>query len=158
MTDSASDESFKIALSSDAIRDLQLSEVDIALVKGKRGKETALLVQEDNDVKDGSAKINEVARCNLQVEPGDDILVYPFPQIKCVRFPCLFLIFMAENFNFSSFLYKNRPSVSPLFQSLKMMRILPVHCSINFLLRISKRRTHRYMMAIFSLLTAESTR
>ena len=149
MTDSASDESFKIALSSDAIRDLQLSEVDIALVKGKRGKETALLVQEDNDVKDGSAKINEVARCNLQVEPGDDILVYPYPQIKCVRFPCLFLISMAEIFIYYSFLYKNRPSVS-LFQSLRMMRILPVHCSINFLLRISKRRTHRYTMAMSS--------
>jgi transitional endoplasmic reticulum ATPase len=54
------------------------------LVKGKKRKDTVLIVLADDDLDDGSARINRVVRHNLRVKHGDIITVHPCPDIKYV--------------------------------------------------------------------------
>ena len=54
------------------------------LVKGKKRKDTVLIVLADDDLDDGSARINRVVRHNLRVKHGDIIVVHPCPDIKYV--------------------------------------------------------------------------
>lgn len=46
---------------------LQLVHGDVAFIKGKRGKSTVLIVIADDNLDDGSARINLVGRNNLRV-------------------------------------------------------------------------------------------
>lgn len=64
---------------------LQLFRGDTVLVKGKKRKDTVLIVLADDDLDDGSARINRVVRHNLRVKHGDIITVHPCPDIKYVR-------------------------------------------------------------------------
>lgn len=64
---------------------LQLFRGDTVLVKGKMRKDTVLIVLADDDLDDGSARINRVVRHNLRVKHGDMITVHPCPDIKYVR-------------------------------------------------------------------------
>ena len=68
---------------------LQLFRGDTVLVKGKKRKDTVLIVLADDDLDDGSARLNRVVRHNLRVKHGDIISVHPCPDIKYVR--CSFL-------------------------------------------------------------------
>ena len=54
------------------------------LVKGKKRKDTVLIVLADDDLDDGSARMNRVVRHNLRVKHGDIITVHPCPDIKYV--------------------------------------------------------------------------
>jgi len=63
---------------------LQLFRGDTVLVKGKKRKDTVLIVLADDDLDDGSARINRVVRQNLRVKHGDIITVHPCPDIKYV--------------------------------------------------------------------------
>lgn len=54
------------------------------LVKGKKRKDTVLIVLADDDLDDGSARMNRVVRHNLRVKHGDVITVNPCPDIKYV--------------------------------------------------------------------------
>ena len=63
---------------------LELFRGDTALVKGKKRKDTALIVLADDDLDDGSARLNRVVRHNLRVKLGDIITVHNFPDIKYV--------------------------------------------------------------------------
>lgn len=63
---------------------LQLFRGDTVLVKGKKRKDTVLIVLADDDLDDGSARINRVVRHNLRVKHGDIITVHPCPDIKYV--------------------------------------------------------------------------
>ena len=64
---------------------LQLFRGDTVLVKGKKRKDTVLIVLADDDLDDGSARINRVVRHNLRVKHGDVITIHPCPDIKYVR-------------------------------------------------------------------------
>ena len=55
------------------------------LVKGKKRKDTVLIVLADDDLDDGSARINRVIRHNLRVKHGDTVQVHACPDIKYVR-------------------------------------------------------------------------
>lgn len=61
---------------------LQLFRGDTVLVRGKKRKDTVLIVLADDDLDDGSARINRVVRLNLRVKHGDVITIHPCPDIK----------------------------------------------------------------------------
>ncbi|CDK29735.1 unnamed protein product [Kuraishia capsulata CBS 1993] len=61
---------------------LQLFRGDTVLVKGKKRKETVLIVLADDDMEDGVARVNRVVRNNLRIRLGDIITIHPCPDIK----------------------------------------------------------------------------
>ncbi len=63
---------------------LQLFRGDTVLVRGKKRKDTVLIVLADDDLDDGSARINRVVRHNLRVKHGDIITIHACPDIKYV--------------------------------------------------------------------------
>ena len=63
---------------------LQLFRGDTVLVKGKKRKDTVLIVLADDELDDGSARMNRVVRHNLRVKHGDIITVHACPDIKYV--------------------------------------------------------------------------
>ena len=63
---------------------LQLFRGDTVLVKGKKRKDTVLIVLADDDLDDGSARMNRVVRHNLRVKHGDVVTVHSCPDIKYV--------------------------------------------------------------------------
>jgi transitional endoplasmic reticulum ATPase len=87
VTDATNDDNSIIALSNNTMETLQLFRGDTVLVKGKKRKDTVLIVLADDDLDDGSARINRVVRHNLRVKHGDIITVHPCPDIKYV---CIF--------------------------------------------------------------------
>ena len=85
MTDAVNDDNSIIALSNNTMETLQLFRGDTVLVKGKKRKDTVLIVLADDDLDDGSARMNRVVRHNLRVKHGDIVTVNPCPDIKYVR-------------------------------------------------------------------------
>ena len=65
---------------------LQLFRGDTVLVKGKKRKDTVLIVLADDDLDDGSARMNRVVRHNLRVKHGDIVTVHACPDIKYVSY------------------------------------------------------------------------
>lgn len=84
MTDAVNDDNSVIALSNNTMETLQLFRGDTVLVKGKKRKDTVLIVLADDDLDDGSARMNRVIRHNLRVKHGDIVTVHPCPDIKYV--------------------------------------------------------------------------
>ena len=70
---------------------LQLFRGDTVLVKGKKRKDTVLIVLADDDLDDGSARMNRVVRHNLRVKHGDIVTVHACPDIKYVSIHLPFL-------------------------------------------------------------------
>lgn len=95
MTDAVNDDNSIIALSNNTMETLQLFRGDTVLVKGKKRKDTVLIVLADDDLDDGSARINRVVRHNLRVKHGDIITVHPCPDIKYVSSASFFPIIWA---------------------------------------------------------------
>ncbi|KIW21101.1 cell division control protein 48 [Exophiala spinifera] len=85
VTDATNDDNSIIALSNNTMETLQLFRGDTVLVKGKKRKDTVLIVLADDDLDDGSARINRVVRHNLRVKHGDIITVHPCPDIKYAK-------------------------------------------------------------------------
>ena len=85
VTDAVNDDNSIIALSNNTMETLQLFRGDTVLVKGKKRRDTVLIVLADDDLDDGSARVNRVIRHNLRVKHGDIITVHPCPDIKYVR-------------------------------------------------------------------------
>ncbi|KAJ5648097.1 hypothetical protein N7490_004469 [Penicillium lividum] len=85
VTDAVNDDNSVIALSNNTMETLQLFRGDTVLVKGKKRKDTVLIVLADDDLDDGSARINRVVRHNLRVKHGDVITVHPCPDIKYAK-------------------------------------------------------------------------
>jgi transitional endoplasmic reticulum ATPase len=85
VTDAVNDDNSVIALSNNTMDTLQLFRGDTVLVKGKKRKDTVLIVLADDDLDDGSARMNRVVRHNLRVKHGDVVTVNPCPDIKYVR-------------------------------------------------------------------------
>ncbi len=84
VTDAVNDDNSIIALSNNTMETLQLFRGDTVLVRGKKRKDTVLIVLADDDLDDGSARINRVVRHNLRVKHGDIITIHPCPDIKYV--------------------------------------------------------------------------
>ncbi|RMJ23533.1 Cell division control protein [Aspergillus sp. HF37] len=85
VTDAVNDDNSVIALSNNTMDTLQLFRGDTVLVKGKKRKDTVLIVLADDDLDDGSARLNRVVRHNLRVKHGDVITVHPCPDIKYAK-------------------------------------------------------------------------
>ena len=84
VTDAVNDDNSIISLSNNTMETLQLFRGDTVLVKGKKRKDTVLIVMNDDELDDGSARMNRVIRHNLRVKHGDIISVHPCPDIKYV--------------------------------------------------------------------------
>ncbi|KAJ6164844.1 hypothetical protein N7470_003516 [Penicillium chermesinum] len=76
VTDAVNDDNSVIALSNNTMETLQLFRGDT---------DTVLIVLADDDLDDGSARINRVVRHNLRVKHGDVITVHPCPDIKYAK-------------------------------------------------------------------------
>jgi len=76
-------------LSSKTMDELQLFRGDTVLVRGKKRKDTVLVVLSDDDLDEGSARLNRVVRHNLRVKHGDVVTVHACPDIKYVSIPSL---------------------------------------------------------------------
>ncbi|KAF2964266.1 hypothetical protein GQX73_g9317 [Xylaria multiplex] len=85
VTDAVNDDNSIIALSNNTMEQLQLFRGDTVLVRGKKRKDTVLIVLADDDLDDGSARINRVVRHNLRVKHGDMITIHPCPDIKYAK-------------------------------------------------------------------------
>lgn len=64
---------------------LGLFRGDTVLVKGKKRKDTVLIVLADDDLDDGMARINRVVRANIRVRLGDIITIHACPDIKYAK-------------------------------------------------------------------------
>jgi transitional endoplasmic reticulum ATPase len=80
--DATNDDNSIITMSSNTMELLQLFRGDTVLVKGKKRKDTVLIVLADDDMEDGVARINRCVRGNLRVRLGDVISIHPCPDIK----------------------------------------------------------------------------
>ncbi|ODV85968.1 hypothetical protein CANARDRAFT_7327 [[Candida] arabinofermentans NRRL YB-2248] len=80
--DATNDDNSIISMSSNTMELLQLFRGDAALIKGKKRKDTVLIVLADDDMEDGVCRINRVARNNLRVRLGDVVSIHPCPEIK----------------------------------------------------------------------------
>jgi len=85
VTDATTDDNSTIVLSTNTMDALQLFRGDTVLVRGKKRKDTVLVVLSDDELDDGSARLNRVVRHNLRVKHGDVITIHPCPDIKYVR-------------------------------------------------------------------------
>lgn len=123
VTDAVNDDNSIIALSNNTMETLQLFRGDTVLVRGKKRKDTVLIVLADDDLDDGSARINRVVRHNLRVKHGDMITIHPCPDIKYVSakpyypFDC-----RANDYD--------RPSVLPFCRLPIPSRASPAPCSM----------------------------
>ncbi|ANZ77424.1 BA75_04399T0 [Komagataella pastoris] len=80
--DAISDDNSVIGMSTNTMELLQLFRGDTVLVKGKKRKDTVLIVLADDDIEDGACRVNRVVRNNLRVRLGDIVTVHPCPDIK----------------------------------------------------------------------------
>ncbi|KAF7727082.1 AAA ATPase cdc48 [Apophysomyces ossiformis] len=80
--DATNDDNSVITLSTATMERLQLFRGDTVLVKGKKRRDTVLIVLSDDDVDDNKARINKVVRNNLRIRLGDIINIHPCPDIK----------------------------------------------------------------------------
>lgn len=138
MTDAVNDDNSIIALSNNTMETLQLFRGDTVLVKGKKRRDTVLIVLADDDLDDGSARINRVVRHNLRVKHGDIITVHPCPDIKYVSIslimcPTIDLLLTTAR--------PSRPSVSLFSPSRIPSRVSPAPSSTSTLLHTSVKPT-----------------
>ncbi|KAK7677398.1 AAA ATPase cdc48 [Cerrena zonata] len=80
--DATNDDNSVVTMSTNTMELLQLFRGDTVLVKGKKRKDTVLIVLADDDLEDGVARINRCVRNNLRVRLGDIISIHPCPDIK----------------------------------------------------------------------------
>ena len=137
VTDAVNDDNSIIALSNNTMETLQLFRGDTVLVRGKKRKDTVLIVLADDDLDDGSARINRVVRHNLRVKHGDIITIHPCPDIKYVSATPELEVFSdkAEADDVS------RPSVLPSSPSPIPSRASPGPCSTSSSLPTSGKPT-----------------
>ena len=80
--DAVNDDNSVIAINSNTMDKLELFRGDTVLVKGKKRKDTVLIVLIDDELDDGTCRVNRVVRNNLRVRLGDLISIHPCPDIK----------------------------------------------------------------------------
>lgn len=80
--DATNDDNSVIAINSNTMDKLELFRGDTVLVKGKKRKDTVLIVLIDDELEDGACRVNRVVRNNLKIRLGDLVTVHPCPDIK----------------------------------------------------------------------------
>lgn len=80
--DAINDDNSVIAINSNTMDKLELFRGDTVLVKGKKRKDTVLIVLIDDELEDGACRINRVVRNNLRSRLGDLVTIHPCPDIK----------------------------------------------------------------------------
>lgn len=125
------------------MEELQLFRGDTVLVRGKKRKDTVLIVLADEDLDDGSARINRVVRHNLRVKHGDMITISPCPDIKYVR--------QTYIFGLEHLLRTTRPSELPYFPLPTPLRALQAPFSTYSSPPTSAKLTALFAKAISSL-------
>ncbi|ORX56832.1 transitional endoplasmic reticulum ATPase [Hesseltinella vesiculosa] len=80
--DATTDDNSVITLSTNTMETLGLFRGDTVIIKGKRRRDTVLIVLADDEMDDNKARINKVVRNNLRVHLGDIITIHPCPDIK----------------------------------------------------------------------------
>ncbi|ODV63440.1 AAA family ATPase CDC48 [Ascoidea rubescens DSM 1968] len=80
--DALSDDNSTISMNENTMETLELFKGDTILVKGKKRKDTVLIVLADNDVEDGTCRVNRVVRNNLRIRLGDIVTVFACPDVE----------------------------------------------------------------------------
>ncbi|KAJ2957802.1 hypothetical protein NQZ79_g6550 [Umbelopsis isabellina] len=80
--DDSNDDNSVMTLSTATMEALQLFKGDVALIKGKKRRDTVLIVLADDDLEDNKVRINKVVRNNLRIRLGDVVSIHPCPDIK----------------------------------------------------------------------------
>lgn len=80
--DAVNDDNSIIAINSNTMDLLQLFRGDTVLVKGKKRKDTVLIVMIDDELEDGVCRVNRVVRNNLRIRLGDLVTIHPCTDIK----------------------------------------------------------------------------
>ncbi|EPZ35664.1 Transitional endoplasmic reticulum ATPase [Rozella allomycis CSF55] len=77
------DDNSTICVSPKTLDTLELFSGDTVLVKGKKRRDTVLIVQTDDELEDNKVRLNKVvARLNLRVRLGDIVTIHPCADIK----------------------------------------------------------------------------
>ncbi|KAG0323594.1 AAA ATPase cdc48 [Dissophora globulifera] len=80
--DATNDDNSVLALSTATMEKLQFFRGDMVLVKGKKRRDTVLIVLADDSVEDSKIRINKVVRNNLRVRLGDVVSLHTCTDIK----------------------------------------------------------------------------
>ncbi|KAG0327199.1 AAA ATPase cdc48 [Dissophora globulifera] len=80
--DATNDDNSVIALSTATMEKLQFFRGDMVMVKGKKRRDTVLIVLADDSVEDSKVRINKVVRNNLRVRLGDVVSLHTCTDIK----------------------------------------------------------------------------
>ncbi|KAF9024073.1 AAA ATPase cdc48, partial [Haplosporangium bisporale] len=80
--DATNDDNSVLALSTATMEKLQFFRGDMVLIKGKKRRDTVLIVLADDSVEDSKVRINKVVRQNLRVRLGDIVSLHTCTDIK----------------------------------------------------------------------------
>ncbi|KAG0272153.1 AAA ATPase cdc48 [Linnemannia exigua] len=80
--DATNDDNSVLALSTATMEKLQFFRGDMVLVKGKKRRDTVLIVLADDSVEESKVRINKVVRQNLRVRLGDVVSLHTCTDIK----------------------------------------------------------------------------
>ncbi|KAF9900933.1 AAA ATPase cdc48 [Lobosporangium transversale] len=80
--DATNDDNSVLALSTATMERLQFFRGDMVLVKGKKRRDTVLIVLADDSIEDSKVRINKVVRNNLRVRLGDVVSLHTCTDIK----------------------------------------------------------------------------
>ncbi|KAJ3339304.1 AAA ATPase cdc48 [Gonapodya sp. JEL0774] len=80
--DATNDDNSVLTMSTATMEKLGLFRGDTVLVKGKKRRDTVLIVLADDEVEETKVRVNKVVRSNLRVRLGDVVAVHPCTDIK----------------------------------------------------------------------------
>jgi len=80
--DATNDDNSCLSLSTATMEKLQFFRGDTVQIRGKKRRDTVLIVLADDAVEDNKVRINKVVRSNLRVRLGDIVSIHACPDIK----------------------------------------------------------------------------
>ncbi|KXS13269.1 transitional endoplasmic reticulum ATPase TER94-like protein [Gonapodya prolifera JEL478] len=80
--DASNDDNSVLTMNTATMEKLGLFRGDTVLVKGKKRRDTVLIVLADDEVEETKVRVNKVVRSNLRVRLGDVVAVHPCTDIK----------------------------------------------------------------------------
>ncbi|KAI9476812.1 AAA ATPase cdc48 [Coemansia sp. RSA 989] len=80
--EATSDDNSVAMISQNTLEKLGLFRGDTILVKGKKRRDTVLIVVPDDDCEDNKVRLNRVVRNNLRTRLGDIVSIHPLPDIR----------------------------------------------------------------------------
>ncbi|KAJ1776174.1 AAA ATPase cdc48 [Coemansia sp. RSA 1824] len=80
--EATSDDNSVAVISQNTLDTLGLFRGDTILIKGKKRRDTVLIVIPDEECEDNKIRLNRVARNNLRTRLGDVVSIHPLPDIK----------------------------------------------------------------------------